>query len=159
NWFVYIYGVATHQIVQTSLGYFINPLVNVVLGMLFFHERLRAAQWVAVAFAVGGVVLLAADHGQLPWMPVSLALSRRTAGMVRKLIPVDGLVALSGEVLLLLPVAAAYLGYTLLAGDSALALADAGAGWLLAASGIVTVLPLLWFGHAARALPLSTLGL
>jgi chloramphenicol-sensitive protein RarD len=159
NWYIYIDAVANHQIVQTSLGYFINPLINVVLGMLFFHERLRLAQWGAVGLAAAGVLLLAVGAGEFPWIALTLALSFGLYGMVRKLIPVDATTALTVEVLLLLPIAAAYQGWLLAQGESSLGSAGVGTGVLLAFSGFVTVLPLVWFGHAARALPLSTLGL
>jgi chloramphenicol-sensitive protein RarD len=158
NWFVYIHGVSSGQILQTSLGYFMLPLVSIVLGMLFYRERLRPLQWAAVALAAYGVVNLTLARAQWPWIALALAVSFGFYGLLRKRAPVDGLVGLSAEVFLLLPVAAGYLGYLALEGQSALGNYGAVMDVLVLLSGVVTAIPLLCFGQAARRLPLTTLG-
>jgi chloramphenicol-sensitive protein RarD len=159
NWFVYIYGVVHEQIVQTSLGYFINPLVNVVLGLLIFRERLRVPQWTAVAHAALGVVLLTFAGGEFPWIALTLAVSFGCYGMVRKLLPLDSTVCLAVEVLLLVPASLGYLAWLFASGQGALVGGDWWINSLLALGGFITVAPLIFFGQAARNLPLSTLGL
>jgi chloramphenicol-sensitive protein RarD len=158
NWFVYIYGVSTQQVVQTSLGYFINPLVNVVLGMIFLGERLRRLQWAAVALAAAGVVMLTLDGDGLPWIALTLGCSFGTYGLLRKLVPVDGLVGLAVETTILFPLAAAYLGWLACAGSMGLGAHDTWHDFLLVISGVVTTVPLLCFVQAARRLRLATLG-
>jgi chloramphenicol-sensitive protein RarD len=157
NWYVYVYGVATNRIVETSLGYFINPLLSVVLGMVFFRERLRPWQWLAVALAAAGVVYHIWALQILPWIALVLAVSFGLYGLVRKVTPVDGLLGLTVETLVLLPAAGVYLGCQQALGEPVF-----GPDWqitaLILASGVVTAVPLLCFGQAARRLPLSTLG-
>jgi chloramphenicol-sensitive protein RarD len=158
NWFVYIYAVATDRIMQTSLGYYVTPLVSVLLGMVFFGERLRRGQWAALTLATFGVLYLAFDGGELPWIALCLALSFGVYGLVRKKAAVDSLTGLTVETGVLLPAAVAALawwGY-----DGSLALGHLGrpTDLLLASSGVVTAVPLLCFGLAARRLRLSTLG-
>jgi chloramphenicol-sensitive protein RarD len=158
NWLVYIHGVATHRVTQTSLGYFINPLFSVVLGMVFFRERLRPGQWAAVALAAAGVGYLLAVSGDLPWIPLALAGSFGLYGLVRKIAPVDALTGLTAETLILLPPAVGLLLCWGWGGVLTFGRGDVGHDGLLAASGVVTALPLLCFGQAARRLPLSMLG-
>ena len=158
NWLVYIHGVISGQLVQASLGYFILPLVSIALGMIWFKERLRRLQLAAVVVAAAGVLELTRARGELPWIALVLALSFGFYGLLRKRAPVDGLVGLSVEVLLLLPAAAGYLIYLGLTGSLTLGARDATTDLLLFASGIVTAVPLLCFGQAARKLQLSTLG-
>lgn len=158
NWFVYVYGVATHQVLQTSLGYFINPLVNVVLGMIFFRERLRRGQWVAVSLAALGVIYLAFSAGAFPWIALTLAFSFALYGLLRKVVAVDSLIGLSVETMLLAPAALGFLIYLGVAHQGAFGSGDRTINLLLALSGLVTTVPLLCFGQAARRLPLSTLG-
>jgi chloramphenicol-sensitive protein RarD len=160
NWFVYIYAVATGRIMQTSLGYYVTPLVNVLLGMLFFGERLRPWQWVALALAVGGVFYLALGDTDWPWIAACLALSFGLYGLVRKKAAVDTVTGLTVETALLLPAAFAVLaapGWWSPDGNIALAHIDRRTDVLLASSGAVTAVPLLCFGLAARRLRLSTL--
>lgn len=158
NWFLFIYGVATGQVVQNSLGYFINPLLNIVLGVVLFHERLRAAQWLGLGLATGGLVYLMAAQGEVPWIALLLAASFAAYGVIRKVAPVDALAGLMVETTFLLPVGLLFLGVWAARGELSLAVH----GWhidaLLYASGAVTAVPLLCFGAAARRLPLSTLG-
>lgn len=158
NWCLYVYAVFSAQIVEASLGYFINPLLNVALGMVFLGERLRPAQWVAVLLAAAGVVQLSVAAGGLPWIALSLALSFGLYGLVRKTAPVGALLGSNLETGLLLPAAVGYLGWLVLRGDSAFTAADPRTLFFLAASGLMTALPLLWFSNAARRLPLKTLG-
>ncbi len=157
NWLVFIHAVSTDRVLHASLGYFINPLVSVVLGMLFLRERLSAGQWVAVALAVGGVGLLATQTGGVPWISLALAGSFGVYGLIRKTIQADALPGSALETIMLLPVGLAYAGYLQATGSGAfgLSLVDTA---LLLATGLVTALPLWWFASAARRLRLSTLG-
>jgi chloramphenicol-sensitive protein RarD len=158
NWFVYVYGVYTHRTIQTSLGYFINPLVNILLGMVFFRERLRRGQWLAVALAALGLALLVRAMGELPWIALALAFSFGGYGLLRKMAPVDGLVGLSVETFLLIVPSAGWLIYLAATGSGVFAQGDWRTDGLLMLSGVVTAAPLICFGQAARRLPLSTLG-
>jgi chloramphenicol-sensitive protein RarD len=158
NWLVYIYSVTSGQIVQTSLGYYILPLVSIALGMVWFKERLRPLQLGAVGLATAGVLVLALARGQWPWIALVLAFSFGFYGLLRKRAPVDGLVGLSVEVALLLPASSVYLLVLSASGDLTLGARDGATDLLLLLSGVVTAVPLLCFGQAARRLPLSTLG-
>ncbi len=158
NWLIYIHGVATHRVVQTSLGYFINPLLSILLGLLVFRERLRGWQWVAVALAAAGVAWNLWRVGELPWIALSLAGSFAMYGLVRKVAPVDAVLGLTVETLVLLPAALAYLVWDGSHRSHVFARSDTQTCLLILASGVVTTVPLLCFGQAARRLPLSTLG-
>ena len=117
NWLVFIYAVVSGQVLQASLGYFINPLVNVLLGVVFLRERLRPYQTLSILLALAGVLVLAGFVGEVPWIALTLALTFGLYGLMRKIMPVDGLVSLTVETLAMTPVALAYLGY--LAADEA----------------------------------------
>jgi chloramphenicol-sensitive protein RarD len=158
NWLVYIYGVTTRQTVETSLGYFINPLINVVLGVIVLHERLRPGQAAAVVLAALAVGSLVASSGQVPWIALTLGVSFAVYGLLRKRAPVDALLGLSIETFVLAPVALGYLAVLLHRGASAFGQVSRTVDLLLLASGVVTAVPLLCFGQAARQLRLSTLG-
>lgn len=153
NWFVYIYAVSTNQVVEASLGYFLNPLVNVVIGVVILKEHLRRWQLVSVILAGVGVAILG-----VPLIAVSLALSFAFYGLLRKQVAVDGLLGLFIETLLLAPVAFAFLAWLHWLGNSAFVLSDPGTCVALAASGAVTAAPLLLFAAAARRLRFATLG-
>jgi chloramphenicol-sensitive protein RarD len=153
NWFTYIYAVLTNQVVEASLGYFLNPLVNVVIGVTLLGERLRSWQLASIVLAGLGVALLGA-----PPIAVTLALSFAFYGLLRKKVAVDGLLGLYIETTLLLPVAVAYVGYLTIVGRGALVSGDPWLVGRLAASGVVTAVPLLLFAAAARRLQFSTLG-
>ncbi len=153
NWFTYIYAVSTNQVVEASLGYFLNPLVNVVIGVALLGERLRPWQLASVAIAGAGVLILGA-----PPIAVTLAVSFALYGLLRKTVAVDGLLGLFVETILLAPLALAYILYLQAVSRSAFVLDDPGLCAMLAASGIVTAVPLLLFGAAARRLRFSTLG-
>jgi len=158
NWLVYVWSVTHGHIVDTSLGYYINPLVNVILGVLVLHERLNRAQSVAIVLAALAVAYLAVLAGRPPWIAGTLAISFSLYGLLRKLISVDALPGLATETLLLMPLAAAYLLWCEATGSGALTRAGAGIAALLLSSGLVTAVPLFLFAYAARLLPYSTVG-
>lgn len=159
NWFVYIWAVNNGRVIDASLGYFINPLVSVLLGSVLLHERLRPGQWTAVALAGVGVAWLTWHSGHLPWIGLALALSFGTYGLLRKTAELGALEGLSLETSILFPVALAYLFMLTLDDRNAFATASTSSKWLLAAAGPITAIPLLLFGAAARRIPLSLLGL
>lgn len=152
NWLLFIYAVATHQLLQASLGYFINPLLSIALGMIFLRERLRSWQWLAVAIAAAAVLNLALRDAGLPWLALSLAGSFGFYGLVRKVVNINSLHGLMIESAMLVPVAA--IGLVLLPGAKP---APATLG-LLSLAGPITAIPLLFFGAALRRLRLSTMG-
>lgn len=159
NWFIYIWAVNDGHIVETSLGYFINPLVNVLLGVLFLKERLRPAQTAAILTAGAGVLYLTVLYGAPPWIALSLAVSFGLYGLIRKTASLDSLVGLTLETLLIAPLALAFLVSQELAGAGAFPHAGLGTSLLLVASGLVTAVPLLLFASGARQITLTTLGL
>jgi chloramphenicol-sensitive protein RarD len=158
NWYVYLLCVASERIAHASLGYFLTPLVSVLLGMIFFRERLRPLQWLALGMAVAGVARLLVEADDLPWLGLTLALSFGFYGLVRKMAPVDGLIGLSVETILLTPVAVGFLAYWQRKGVLTFGTQSLATDMLIALGGVVTALPLLCFGQAARRLSLSTLG-
>jgi chloramphenicol-sensitive protein RarD len=158
NWLVYVWSVAHNHIVDSSLGYYINPLMNVVLGVFVLHERLNRAQWTAVALAAIAVGYLTLLAGRPPWIALTLAISFSLYGLLRKIMSVDALPGLATETLLLMPLAAAYLVWCELTGSGALMHARPGTAALLVGSGLVTAVPLFLFAYGARALPYSTVG-
>jgi chloramphenicol-sensitive protein RarD len=157
NWLVYIYAVASGHVLEGSLGYFLNPLVNVLLGTVFLKERLTAAQKGAFALAAGGVAILAAGAGGSIWISLALAGSFAFYGFLRKVTPVDALEGLSVETLFLTPLALAWILWLRHQGTSGF-LADRTNDFLLAVGGAVTAIPLLLFTAAAKRLAYSTLG-
>ena len=159
NWFIYIWAVNNGQIIDASLGYFINPLVNVLLGFLLLRERLRPGQWAAVALAAAGVAWLTWQGGHLPWIGLVLAATFGTYGLLRKTALLGPLEGLSLETLLLFPLALAYLIVLTVNGHNAFIGAPASSQWLLVAAGPITAIPLLLFAAGARRIPLSVLGL
>lgn len=158
NWSVFIWALLNERMVETSLGYYINPLVNVVLGGLFLGERLRPAQKLALGLAILGVTNELLAVGVFPWVGLTLAFSFGFYGLVRKKIMVDSLVGLGVESLLLLPLAAGYLVWLWLAGQGSMASGNLDEVALLALGGPLTVIPLVAFAAAALRLPLTTLG-
>lgn len=159
NWFIYIWAVNNGRVVDASLGYFINPLFNVLLGSILLHERLRAVQWTAVALAACGVAWLTWQGGSLPWIALLLAATFALYGLLRKTATLGTLEGLALETLLLFPLAAVYLVLLTLEGHNSFTTASTGTQWLLAASGPITAIPLLLFAAGARRIPLSLLGL
>lgn len=158
NWLIYVWAVVNNHVLESSLGYFLNPLVNVALGVLLLKERLSRAQIVAVSLASIGVAVLAVGAGGGLWISLSLALTFAFYGLLRKIAPVDSLVGLSVETLLLLPLAAGFVWMLSLRGEMAMG-QDLGISLLLVMCGVLTAVPLLLFAAAARLLPLATLGL
>ena len=154
NWLIYIHAMDTSQVLQASLGYYINPLVNILFGRVFLAERLSPAQMVAVAIAAAGVLILAIAFGEPPWLALGLAGTFATYGLLRKLARVEALPGLFIETVFLLPAALALL----LVIGTRFGHADLTTDLLLMAAGPVTALPLLWFTAAARRLKLSVLG-
>jgi chloramphenicol-sensitive protein RarD len=159
NWYIYIWAVNNGHVVDASLGYFITPLVNVLLGFLLLHERMRPAQWAAIALAAFGVAWLTWQAGHLPWIGLMLALSFGSYGLLRKTAALGPLEGLSLETFLLFPLAFGSLGVLAWHGHNAFAQAPTASKWLLAAAGPITAVPLLLFAAGARRIPLSTLGL
>jgi chloramphenicol-sensitive protein RarD len=159
NWFTYIWAVGAERVLEASLGYYVNPLVNVLLGMLFLRERLRRAQGLAVLLAAAGVAVLTAEVGRLPWVALVLALTFGFYGLLRKTVAAGPEVGLAVETALLAPFALAWLVRLHAAGAGAFGHGPAAIDLLLVASGVITVLPMVWFTRGARLLPLSTLGL
>lgn len=159
NWLLYIWSVNNGRVVDASLGYFINPLVSILLGFLLLHERLRPVQWIAVALAAAGVAWLTWQGGHLPWIGLSLAISFGGYGLLRKTALLGPLEGLSLETLLLFPFALGYLMYLTLTGHNTFLAAPEASQWLLVAAGPITAIPLLLFAAGARRIPLSLLGL
>jgi chloramphenicol-sensitive protein RarD len=157
NWLVFIHGVITGQVVQTSLGYFILPLVSILLGLMFLGERLRPLQWAAVALAAAGVANLVFRAGEVPWIALTLGVSFSIYGLLRKQVAVDGLVGLSIETMLLSPIASGFLLWLAFTGQSTMGAHTRTLDVLVLFSGVVTTVPLFCFGEAARRLPLTTL--
>lgn len=161
NWLTYAYGVTSGQAVEASLGYFINPLVSVLLGVLVLKEKLRPLQWAAVGIGLVAVGVLTYSYGKLPWIALTLAFSFGLYGFVKKRVGsrVEAITSLSVETMVLAPLAAATMVYLAVTGTDTLTSQGAGHFWLLAASGVITAVPLLFFGAAARRLPMTTIGL
>jgi chloramphenicol-sensitive protein RarD len=158
NWGLYIYAVNSDRIIETSLGYYINPLVSVLLGVVILHERLHWIQWLAVAIAAFGVTYSVFAIGQVPWIALALAISFAFYGLLRKIIPVQPLAGLTAETCLLAPVAIAYMGYLATQHTNHFG-QNPSITLLFIGCGIVTSLPLFCFNTAAQRLQLSTLGL
>jgi chloramphenicol-sensitive protein RarD len=158
NWLVYIWAVVNGHVIEASLGYFINPLVNVAIGVAVLGERLRPVQLAAVAIAAVGVAILALSGTGALWISIVLALSFGTYGLVRKVVAVDALAGLTIETALLAPIAAAVLAVAAADGTAAFG-ATTRLDLLLATAGVVTALPLLMFAAAARRMRYATLGL
>jgi len=159
NWLTYIWGVNAGFVVETSLGYFINPLMNVLLGVIILRERLRLTQWVPLGLAAAGVIYLTILYGTLPWIALALALTFASYGLVKKLAPLGALHSLTLETGLLFVPALGYLVWMAMVGQGAFIRLGAATTILLALAGVITAVPLLLFGAAARRVPLSTLGI
>lgn len=159
NWLVYVWSVGNGHVVDASLGYFINPLLNVVLGVLVLGERLNAAQKFAVGFAAAGVLYLAIVAGRPPWIALVLAASFATYGLLRKVVKVEAVPGLASETLLLLLPSLGFLLWLEARGAGALGHSAPHVNALLLGSGLVTALPLALFAYGARLIPLSTVGL
>ncbi|KQY54969.1 EamA family transporter RarD [Lysobacter sp. Root494] len=165
NWSLYIWAVNAGHVVESSLGYFINPLLNVVLGVVFLHERLSRVKWLAVAFAAAGVAWLTVQFGQPPWIAICLALSFALYGLLRKLLAIDAVAGLGVESVYLFLPAIAVVAWGELHGQGGFLPLNgvdawgAGADALLIFGGALTALPLIGFAFAVRRVPLSVVGL
>ncbi|MBU0961419.1 MAG: EamA family transporter RarD, partial [Proteobacteria bacterium] len=158
NWLIYIWAVNSDYIVESSLGYYINPLINVILGVLFLKERLRTPQWAAILLAAIGVCYLTFAYGHFPWIAIVLALTFGLYGLLRKIAPLPSLEGLCLETSILCIPALLVLLYLGNHGELAFVQQNGTIQFLFVAAGIVTSLPLILFGYAAQKLPLSTLG-
>jgi chloramphenicol-sensitive protein RarD len=159
NWLVYIWAVNNGHVIDASLGYFINPLVNVLLGYTVLHERLRRVQWLALGLAAAGVVWLTVLAGHLPWIALALAGSFGAYGLLRKVATLGALEGLTLETLVLAPFAIGVLGWWMAQGVSVFPAPDLGTNAWLVAAGPITAIPLLLFAAGARRITLTTLGL
>ena len=159
NWLVFVYGVNSGHVVETSLGYFINPLVSVVLGVVVFSERLRPLQWTAVGIAAVAVGVLTVDYGRPPWIALSLAASFGLYGVMKKLVRVEAAPGLFVETAIVALPAAVAIGVLQAHGEGTATSGGAGHFLLLMSSGVATAVPLLLFAAATRRIPLSTVGL
>ncbi|MGI5393371.1 EamA family transporter RarD [Streptomyces sp. CA-251251] len=159
NWGVYIWAVNSGHVVEASLGYFINPLVTIAMGVLLLKERLRPVQWAAVGTGAAAVIVLTVGYGRPPWISLCLAFSFATYGLVKKKVNLGGVESLAAETAIQFLPALGFLLWLGARGDSTFTTEGAGHAALLAATGVVTAIPLVCFGAAAIRVPLSTLGL
>ena len=159
NWGGYIWGVNNGRVVETSLGYFINPLVTVLMGVFVLGERLRRLQWGAMAVAFGAVVVLALDYGRVPWIALVLAFSFGTYGLAKKQAGVGPVESLTFETLVLAPVAGAYVAWLVASGQSSFGSHGVGHAALIMTSGLITAIPLMLFGAAAIRVSMVSMGL
>ncbi len=159
NWLIYVWGVNEGYIVETSLGYFINPLLSVLLGVVFLRERLRLAQWLPISLAAAGVVYLTFTYGRLPWIALSLALSFGLYGLVKKLAPLGSLHGLTLETGMVFIPAVGYLLGAELVGDGHFLHDGLATDLFLMGAGVVTTIPLLMFASAVQRIPLTMVGL
>jgi chloramphenicol-sensitive protein RarD len=158
NWVLYVYAVTSGHILAGSLGYYLNPLMNILLGRFILKERLTLLQWAAVAIAAAGVSVLAAGAGTTLWISLTLCVTFATYGLLRKVVAVDAIAGLSIETAVLLPLAIAWLAFGFADGRPVLG-TTSGEAWLLVAAGVISTTPLLLFTAAARRLRYSTLGI
>jgi chloramphenicol-sensitive protein RarD len=158
NWGLFIYGVNSGHVVETSLGYFINPLVSVTFGVLLLGERLTPAQRVAVGIAAAAVAVLAVDYGRLPWLALSLAATFGSYGLIKNRVGMEGTPSVAFETAVLFVPAVAFIGWLQASGRGTFADHGAGHAVLIATGGVVTAVPLILFGAAAIRIPLSAVG-
>jgi len=159
NWLTYLWAVNHGYIVESSLGYFINPILNVLLGVIFLKERLRPLQWVAVAIAATGVIYLTLKYGRFPWIAITLALTFGFYGLIRKASPIGALEGLTLETGFLFISSLIFILFYEISGSGSFIQGESGIRILLPLSGIVTAMPLLLFAAAAKRIKLSTLGI
>lgn len=159
NWLTYVWAVNHNHMVETSLGYFINPLLSVLMGVFFFHERLRSWQWLPVGLALAGVLFLTVVFGAVPWIALTLACSFALYAAVKKIAPLHSLHGLLLETSILFLPASAYLAYSNAAGSGVFLHAGAATDWLLIGAGLTTTIPLFMFSSAAQRIPLSLIGI
>ncbi|NHM30605.1 EamA family transporter RarD [Neobacillus terrae] len=158
NWFIYIWAVNSDQMIQASLGYYINPLVSVLLGMFVLKEKLTFIQYFSFSLALIGVLIISISYGHIPWISLALAVSFGLYGLVKKLITVESSIGLTLETLVITPLAAIYMGYLFYQGDNSFFSSDLKTNFLLIGAGAATAVPLLYFAKGAQKIPLSMLG-
>ncbi|MDE5424302.1 EamA family transporter RarD [Ancylomarina sp. DW003] len=158
NWGLYIYAVNSNQIIEASLGYYITPLMNIMLGMIVLKEKLDKLKLSALVIASLSVLYLTFDYGQFPWIAVVLAVSFSVYGLIKKTAGIEAMPALSIETLILTPIAAGFIGYKLIAGTGSLFVGLSSMDILFIMSGVATTLPLYWFAKGAQRIPLSSVG-
>lgn len=158
NWLVFVYAVSSGEVLQSSLGYFINPLVSVLLGFLFLKERLERAQWISLLLVTAGVLYLTLEYGRIPWVSLLLAITFGLYGLIRKALHVEPLAGLTVETLLLAPLALLYLVHLDRSGTGIFLAKSRNLDLLIPLSGVVTAVPLLMFAAAAKKLRLATIG-
>ncbi len=159
NWYAYIWGVNSGQVVEASLGYYINPLVSVMLGVVVLGERLRPLQWIALGVGALAVVWLSVDYGRLPWIALALAFSFGSYGLFQKKADAPAVQSLAIETAVLTPAAIGYLAYLVVSGTSTFGNHGTGHTLLMMSLGFVTAVPLLFFAGAATRIPLAVLGM
>lgn len=159
NWFIYIWAVNHHHMIEASLGYYINPLVSVLLGVIFLKEKLSPAQYASFIIAGIGVLILGISYGKFPWISIILALSFGVYGLAKKLVKVDSAVGLTLETMVVTPFALGYMVFLFFNGEHALFAGSVTTDFLLIGAGAATALPLLYFAKGAQKIPLSMLGL
>jgi len=158
NWFIFTWAVTNEKILATSLGYFINPIMSVVMGVIFLGERLAKLQWAAVGFAVIGVANQVINHGEIPWIALSLATSFAIYGFIKKQLEVDSINGFLVETAIAFPVAIGYIIWIGINGSALFTSSNESTNYLLALSGIITAVPLILFSMSAKIIPLSGLG-
>jgi chloramphenicol-sensitive protein RarD len=158
NWLTYVWAIGAGFIVETSLGYFINPLLSVLFGVIFLRERMRPLQWIPIALAAAGVLYLTFAYGSLPWIALTLAISFSIYGLVKKTAPLGSFHGLTLETAILFVPALIFLIYSEFAGTGAFMHSPAYVNLMLFGAGVVTVIPLLLFASAARRIPLTSIG-
>ncbi|MEH7331499.1 EamA family transporter RarD [Neobacillus drentensis] len=159
NWFIYIWAVNSGHMIEASLGYYINPLVSILLGMVVLKEKLSVPQYVSFVLAGVGVAIITASHGNFPWIAIGLAVSFGLYGLAKKLINVDSAVGLTLETLVVAPIAAIYMAFLFVKDSNAFLTAGIGTDLLLIGAGVATAVPLLYFAKGAQKIPLSLLGI
>ncbi|MEH7437545.1 EamA family transporter RarD [Neobacillus drentensis] len=158
NWFVYIWAVNSGHMIEASLGYYINPLVSILLGMVVLKEKLTIYQYISFVLAAVGVVILTVAHGAFPWIAITLAVSFGLYGLAKKLINVESAVGLTLETMVVAPIAAIYMMILFSRGANTLFSSTLGTDLLLIGAGVATAVPLLYFAKGAQKIPLSLLG-
>ncbi|WP_312113935.1 EamA family transporter RarD [Brevibacillus reuszeri] len=158
NWLLYIWAVNNDQVMQTSLGYYINPLITVLMGVIFLKEKMHVGQWVSLVLAACGVLYITIQYGEFPWIALSLALTFAFYGLAKKVVKLEAIIGLAWETLFVAPIALAYLIWLQISGTETISLLAWWQVLLLTLAGIGTALPLYWFAQAAIRLPLSMVG-
>lgn len=158
NWFTYIYAVHVDRIVEASMGYYINPLISIFLGLLVLKERLDRIQWIALILAMVGVLIVTYHFGRIPWIALVLSVTFGFYGLIKKMMNLDALSSLGVETLLLAPIAGGFIVVQAVKGTGSFLTAEFSVTGLLVFSGAITAIPLYWFAQGARRIPLSRIG-